>query len=143
MNWGKWIIVSFVLFAIFIGTLVTVCMQQDMPLVSQNYYEQELAYQNQIERKRNAETLIVRPKIEVSNSKLTVTYPDFNQISSGELKLMRPSDARLDETFKLLLGDGNIQSFELNNPQRGMYKVNLSWSIQEKEYFIEETLYLN
>jgi hypothetical protein len=40
MNWGKWIIVSFVLFAGFIGTLVTVCVRQDISLVSKDYYKE-------------------------------------------------------------------------------------------------------
>ena len=53
MNWGKWIIVSFVLFAAFIGILVVICVRQDISLVSKNYYQEELAYQQQIDRMNN------------------------------------------------------------------------------------------
>jgi hypothetical protein len=42
MSWGKWIVVSFLLFAGFIATLVTICMKEDVGLVSSSYYDEEL-----------------------------------------------------------------------------------------------------
>ena len=47
MNFGKWIVVAFVFFSLFIGTLVTVCVRQDISLVSTDYYKEELIYQDQ------------------------------------------------------------------------------------------------
>jgi hypothetical protein len=143
MNWGKWIIVSFVFFTLFIGTLVTVCMRQDMSLVSPDYYKQELAYQQQINRKQHGNALSIKPTIVASQGKLLVTYPDFGRVTSGELKLFRPSDERLDQTFQIQTGTESTQTFNINQPQRGTYKASLSWSVGEMEYFIEETLYLN
>jgi len=63
MNIGKWIVVAFVLFAAFIGTLVVVCVRQDVSLVSRDYYRQELAYQNQIQRLNNTAALLEKPVI--------------------------------------------------------------------------------
>jgi hypothetical protein len=40
----------FILFAAFIGTLVTVCLRQDISLVSKDYYKEELQYENQLTR---------------------------------------------------------------------------------------------
>ena len=48
MNWGKSIVLSFILFAAFIGTLVTVCIRQDISLVSKDYYEEELQYDKSV-----------------------------------------------------------------------------------------------
>ena len=45
MNWGKSIVLAFVLFAVFIGVLVAVCVREDISLVSRNYYNEELDYQ--------------------------------------------------------------------------------------------------
>ena len=44
MNWGTWIALSFVLFALFIGALVVVCVRQDINLVALDYYKQEIDY---------------------------------------------------------------------------------------------------
>ena len=142
MNFGKWIVVAFVLFALFIGTLVTVCVREDVSLVAPDYYKQELAYQKQIERKQNANELSTLPKIEFVNNKLSVSYKDFNQVAKGELKLFRPSDARLDQTFNVHSTDESVQTFDITIPQRGMYKASLTWTMAGKEYFVEETIFL-
>ena len=57
MNWGKSIILAFVLFAGFIATLVVVCVREDISLVSKDYYKEELLYQDQIQRLNNASQL--------------------------------------------------------------------------------------
>jgi hypothetical protein len=143
MNWGKWIFVSFVAFALFIGTLVTVCIRQDVNLVAPDYYKQELVYQDQMNRQQNANSLSERPQIGISQNRLTVTFPDFSKVTSGELKLFRPSDAKLDQTFSLQPTTDSLQTFDIDFPQRGMYKASVSWAMNGKQYFTEETIYLN
>ena len=143
MNWGKSIVVVFVAFALFIGTLVTVCIRQDVSLVAPDYYKQELAYQTQIERKQNTNGLQVRPQIVASDGKLTLTYSDFSKVTNGELKLFRPSDARLDQTFQVQSTTNLSQTFEIKIPKQGMYKASMNWTMDGKEYFVEETIYLN
>lgn len=142
MNWGKWIVVSFVLFAVFIGVLVTVCLRQDISLVATDYYKQELDYQNQIERDRNAQALMVKPQIIIVNNAVQVSFKDFNHVKSGELKLFRPSNPAYDVTFELKLTADTLQAFDLQTRQRGMYKAQLKWSMNDKEYYLEETVYL-
>jgi hypothetical protein len=143
MNWGKWIFVSFVGFALFIGTLVTVCVRQDVSLVAPDYYKQELVYQEQMNRKQNANGLSERPQIGVNQNKLTVTFSDFSKVTTGQLKLFRPSDSKLDQTFDLQPTNESVQTFDIDFPQRGMYKAKVSWAMNGKEYFTEETIYLN
>jgi hypothetical protein len=142
MNWGKWIAVSFVLFAIFIGVLVTVCIRQDINLVATDYYKQELDYQNQIDRNRNAQELVVKPQIKIANNAVQVSFNDFNRVESGELKLFRPSNPAYDVTFELKPTADTLQAFDLQTRQRGMYKAQLKWSMNNKEYYLEETVYL-
>ena len=142
MNWGKWIAVSFVLFAIFIGVLVTVCVRQDINLVATDYYKQELDYQNQIDRNKNAQALLVKPQIKITNNVLQVSFKDFNHVKNGELKLFRPSNPASDVTFELKPTADTLQAFDLQNRQRGMYKAQLRWSMNNKEYYLEEIVYL-
>jgi hypothetical protein len=142
MNWGKWIVVAFVVFALFIGTLVTICVRQDVSLVAPDYYKQELDYQHQIERSQNAAQLAAKPEIIISNNQLQVSFVNFSQVEKGELKLFRPSDARLDKTFRLASTNNSTQTFDVSTQQRGMYKASLSWTMGGKEYFLEEVIYL-
>jgi hypothetical protein len=137
MNWGKWIIVSFVLFAGFIATLVTVCMRQDVSLVSKDYYQEELTYQEQMARMNNASQLPERPVIQKTGDRLQVDFVEFDKIEKGSLTLFRPSDSKMDKNFVLEPTQESTQSFPISELEKGMYRARMQWVMNGKEYFIE------
>lgn len=142
MNWGKWIVVSFILFAAFIGALVTICVRQDISLVATDYYKQELDFQQQIDRTNNAQQLTVSPDISIVNNKVQISYKNFSSLQAGELKLFRPSNEKSDLVFELKATADTIQFFDLETRERGMYKAKMKWSMNDKEYYLEKTVYL-
>jgi hypothetical protein len=142
MNWGKWIVVSFILFAVFIGVLVTICVRQDISLVATDYYKQELDFQQQIDRTNNAQQLTVSPDISIVNSKIQVCFKNFSSLQAGELKLFRPSNEKSDLVFELKTTNDTIQFFDLATRERGMYKAKMRWSMNDKEYYLEKIVYL-
>jgi hypothetical protein len=137
MSWGKWIILSFVLFAAFIATLVTVCMRQDVNLVSKDYYQEELAYQDQITRLNNTNSLLEKPVIKKAGPALKVNFKEFNKIERGSLTLFKPSNPGMDRSFKLESTQEDHQSFPIRDLEAGMYRARLQWMMEGKEYFIE------
>lgn len=143
MNWGKWIIVSFVLFGAFIATLVTVCVRQDVSLVSKDYYKEELAYQDQIGRIKNASLLAKRPTIKiVDKNTVQVDFDQFNEVEKGELQLFRPSNAAMDKKFSLNASDTPSQQFSMENMDKGMYRARMIWTMGGKEFFVEEVIFI-
>ena len=142
MNFGKWIVVAFILFAGFIATLVTVCVRQDIPLVTKEYYSEELRYQDQIERLQNAEALSDKPVISVSGNEIVLDYILLPGIEQGKLKLFRPSDPALDQDFTLASGSSTVQSFPIRNPGRGLYRAQLTWTQDGKEFYLEKIIVL-
>ena len=142
MNWGKGIVLSFVLFALFIGVLVTICVRQDVSLVATDYYKQELDYQQQIDRSVNTDQLEIKPEISIVNNSLQVYYRNFSAVQTGELKLFRPSNAASDMVFEIKATPDTLQVFDLSAQQEGMYKARLKWSMNDKEYYLEEVVYL-
>lgn len=141
MNPGKWIFVAFVLFAGFIGALVVVCMRQDMPLVSADYYKQELVYQSQIERIQNTQQLSQKPVIVATRNAMKVTFDSTQHIQQGELQLFCPSNARMDRTFTLTPDQREFDT-DLSGLVAGMYRVKLFWTMNGKEYYQEEIVNL-
>lgn len=140
MNWGKAIILSFVLFAIFIGVLVVVCVREDVSLVSRDYYNDELEYQSQIDRVRNADQLERKPEINlVDDQSLRVEF-DFHQFDGGKLVLYSPADIKEDKTFKLEPSDSNFQVFTVGSLKKGNYKVKMTWSANGKEFYYEKSI---
>lgn len=142
MNWGKWIVASFVLFALFIGSLAAVCVREDISLVAPDYYQQELAFQDQIERTRNTEALVDKPVIQVLNHNLVIRFNQSQSIEDGKLLLFRPSDKRYDKLFTLNSGSEVEQQFDVNNMPAGMYRARLKWTMAGREFYLEEIIHL-
>ena len=141
MNIGKWIVVSFVLFATFMAVLVTVCMRQEVCLVSKSYYDEEIQFQSQIERERNTQQLEKKPTVELHGSELTLAWNQNVPVSSASISLFCPSNAKMDRTFKLPEGNTN-QTLELAAMNKGMYRVKLRWKMNDKEFYQEEVINL-
>jgi hypothetical protein len=142
MNWGKSIVLAFVLFAAFIGVLVTVCMRQDISLVSKNYYQEELDFQAQIDRIKNTEALIDRPEIQVGDERsLKITFAGFSQLEKGRINLYYPGDATQDKTFSLHQTSTPDQVFSIANLKKGKYIARMTWTMHDKEFYYETTLY--
>ncbi len=141
MNWGKWIVVAFVLFAAFIGTMITIMMKQDIGLVTKNYYAEDLAFQDQLERKQNTEQLELKPEVVIEqNQLLKVYFPAVSYVEEGEVKLIRPSSEKLDQRFTLLPSADSVQVFNLNPLTPGPYRVKLFWKAEGKEFYLEKLI---
>ena len=112
MNWGKSIVLSFILFAAFIGTLVIVCVRQDISLVSKDYYKEELQYDKQLTRLKNVSQLESKPVIKVlENKTIQITFDRFAEMENGELRLFRPSDSSKDKKYSLVPTSNATQEF--------------------------------
>lgn len=142
MNFGKWIVVSFVLFAGFIACLVVICIRQDINLVSANYYQEELAHQHKMEIIQNTHALQSLPVITLEGTILTVSYSDFDKIETGELKLLRPSDDRLDKKFQMSSSTEKTQRYPLDVWGKGLYRASMQWKMEGKEFYYEKLIVL-
>jgi hypothetical protein len=140
MNWGKWIILSFILFAVFIATLVVVCMKEDVELVAKDYYADEINYEKQIVRLHNSELLTERPDIILNGNVLQVRFSRFQLIEKGEISLFRPSNEKLDQQFVIQRTADSLQHFILKDLSKGLYKARLRWTMANKEYFLEKII---
>src|SRR5689334_7982124 len=99
---NPWPIVITAFFVVFFCGLVSFIVfasTQHVDLVRADYYEQEIRYQQQLDRvKRTAQ---MGPQVAVtynqSQKQLTVQLPQNHvKASTGQIHLYRPSDARLD-----------------------------------------------
>lgn len=142
MNWGKSIVLAFVLFAVFIGVLVTVCVRQDVSLVSKNYYNEELEYQAQMERVRNTESLSQKPAVEMMEDRSLRIAFDFQQVEHGKLVLYSPADISEDKMFRLERTTLPYQTFPLGTLKKGNYKVKMTWTANGKEFYFEKSIFI-
>ncbi len=146
MNWGMKIILAYVFFAAIVATMVTIAMKQDVSLVAADYYKQEIAYQDQIDRMENVRALEHAPKIrfQAESNSLTIAFPKQEKMhkANGNIHLFRPSNVRLDREFALQLDEQGKQSLAVPGLAKGLWRVKLQWEAEGKEYYHEKLLVL-
>ena len=142
MSWGKGITVAFITFAVFIASLVTICVRQDIGLVSKNYYADELKYQDQIDRLSNASALPEKPSILIRDRQLEIRFSVLPKFEDGVLSLTRPSDARYDATFSVSAGADSVRRFDLSRFPAGRYNTSLRWTMNGREFLVLESIIL-
>ena len=141
MDWGKGILLTIVGFVTFIMTLVVISVKQDdIHLVTENYYEKEIKYQEQIEREISAAALN-RVVLEYDGTSKTI-FLDLPVGSKGNLQLFRPSDARLDQMVPFEIYSQGKTSIPLVNLKSGYWKVQLTWTENGVEYYEEQKINL-
>jgi hypothetical protein len=141
MNIGSWIVVTFVLFAAFIGTLVTICVKQDVNLVSKDYYKEELAYQSQVTRISNTISTGQKPAIRIiEGNVMDVSFDSATNVTRGTLKLFCPSDPAMDRDFDLLPLANNGRKVDISSLKKGMYRAKIYWENEEQQFYYEEVI---
>ena len=144
--WPKLIIAAFVGFALFIGNMVRQAMRTEVDLVSQDYYQKEIAYQDHIDqvkatRKLEGQIQIVHA---AAAGQLSLDFPASSRPAAGQgrVRFFRPSDAQLDFELPLLLNAEGQQHIPTARLARGRWRVQVSWTRQGKDYFLEKTITL-
>lgn len=101
MNWGKGIIVALSLFVGFILFLVITLMRQDVDLVSEDYYKQEIDYEARIQKEQNGLNNAAKIELIEQEAYVVVQLPDSSSLKNVVLNLKRPNDEKLDKSYKI------------------------------------------
>jgi nitrogen fixation protein FixH len=139
MNWGHKIIITFVIFAGIIITMVVISMRQEISLVAPDYYKQEIAYSQQMEKLENGQNAgLSAPKIEYLKDQRKFILSCTETIT-GEIHFYRPSDASKDIKLKFDL-EGLPKTFDASEMISGLWRVKMTWDNQGKTYFTEKNI---
>lgn len=139
MNWGKSIIVVFLVFAVGMLTLVTKSMRTRIDMVHADYYAEELRYQQTIDGQQNAQQLSAPVQITQPRDSVVLFFPEelHGHALEGEVLFYRPSDSRKDFTIPLRLNGEGTLAVSRQRFIKGNYRVKLHWAVDGKNYFQE------
>jgi hypothetical protein len=137
-HWGQAIVLCFVLFAGFIGTLVYRMSRQRVDLVKADYYESGIDYQRQVNRIRNAKPFQSNSVMNYSPDahRLTIALP--TAVSRGEVLLYRPSDQRQDFRVVMPKAANSVVRIPTDRLTPGRWRVEATWTDGRQEYFLQE-----
>lgn len=142
MNWGKGIAAVYIFFVVIILGFVFYFMNQDVDLVTHKYYDEEIKYQEQIERLKRTNELEEKPKIEVENQTLKLVFPKMlleKQIS-GTINFYRPADKSRDFTININLDKNGMQQITPGKLNTGLWKIKVLWISDGLEYYNEQII---
>jgi hypothetical protein len=143
MSWGNKLIIVFIVFAALMATLVYKATQTKFELVSKDYYQDELRYQDKIDGAANA-ALEAPISIQVNDEIISIEFPDAqkNANITGEAWFYCSVDATKDKRFVLSVDSTGIQRIERKRLQKGDYQVKISYEINQKKYYVAHQLHL-
>lgn len=146
MNWGYKIGLVYGGFVVFVIAMVVLCVKQDdIHLVSKEYYKEEIAYQDQIDKLQNAEQIRGQMGFQYVGEKQVVEFffPQFLADATGEILFFRPSDARKDVKVAVHMDESGKQVVPVAQLDKGLWKVKIKWSANNKDFFSEQVLVIN
>ncbi|QRM89872.1 cytochrome C oxidase Cbb3 [Lacinutrix sp. WUR7] len=146
INWGTGIVIAFVAFISFIMYFIITMMTDstyDHDLVVEDYYKQELQFQNEINKETNAKSLVENISWKKTAEGLVIIFPENLQKENitGKVFLYRPSNKQFDFEMPISLSNHNL----LIPDKRlldGRWNIKVDWQYNGKNYlYKKEVLY--
>ena len=145
ISWGTGIAIGIIVFVIISITMTVIFMTQDVSLVSDNYYEKSLSYQEEIDKQSRTNSLDDQVKINFNGEIINILFPVeyLNNNISGEIYFYRPSDSKLDFKMPLDLNEEGNQMILVKDFEKGFWRVKLNWTMNGNGYYNEKAITIN
>ncbi len=144
ISWGVRVTVLYLAFMAMILFLVFRTMNEKVDLVTDDYYQNELKFQQQIDRQNESATLNVQPAVKMNGRNVELAFPDSiaKKNISGTVKFYRPSDSSRDFSTALAVSSAGTQLVPAEKLEKGIYQVQLTWNADGKKYYNELSIYI-
>lgn len=140
MNWGKGITIALVTFMSFIIVLVVILMSNSVELETEDYYQREIAFEQEIQAVNNANKLEEKIDINLKDEFVVVNIPQ-GEFEEVQLELIRPNNKEQDKLFSII----GTKTFLIPTSElvHGHYNVAISYKesgvvcLQKDKIFIQ------
>jgi hypothetical protein len=123
---------------------VIFCQRHQVDLVAADYYEQEVRYQDQLDRAHRAASLQAPASIgyDDQTKRITVSLPLEHQGKDvkGWVQLYRPSAAGLDQKLPLNIDAAGAQVIDASTLTSGLWHIRVSWNARGADYYYDQKL---
>lgn len=144
INWGTGIVIAFICFISFIMYFVismNTNKKYDHDLVTEDYYKEELQFQNDIDKENNSKTLNTNISWTRTTEGILITFPESLETNkiTGKVFLYRPSNKQLDFETSISLSNHNL----LIPDKRlldGRWNIKVDWQYKGKSYLYKKEI---
>ena len=144
ISWGYGIAILYLAFVGMIMAMVFKSCQHDVGLVSKNYYEQDLRFE-EIKKKIDSGKMVddlIKIRENPDDGSFVIHFPQDKQSIDGTILLFRPSDSRLDEKLDIALNDKNEMSLPTIGKAEGHWRVQINWTDGDEIYYNEKSIFI-
>lgn len=142
INWGTGIVlafISFIGFILFFVVRMSTDSRANHDLVTEDYYRQELAFQNEIDAQNNANKDITKLQLAKTPNGLEIRFPEKLNPKNikGTVSLYRPSNKQLDFDLPISLSNNHLLIPD-NRLLDGRWDIKVTWTYNDRKYLHKE-----
>lgn len=139
LNWGTGIAIFYGIFVVVLVAIVIKTTTFDNSLVSDDYYADDLNYQQQYNKLANSRDLAEDLDINLQSAKelVELVFPPNLGKAAGEIVFFCPSDSKSDFTVAIQPGEDNRQTVPITGLKPGLWRVKVDWQAGGKAYYKE------
>lgn len=146
INWGWGIVIFLFIFVASILIRIYIANQQQINLVTPEYYPKGIAYEDDIKKKNNYKSLEQRLSVVQNNDNLIVTLPGRSKdhSMSGTVLVYHPANYEDDSLFTFQFDDSiRVLEIPISFMKRGVYEIQADWQEDSVFYYAVESIYVN
>jgi len=142
-TWGHGILITLALIVIGFSTALIRSFDNEHQLVTDDYYAKELAFQEQIDKQSRAIKDARDVTYQLGDSGLEISWlPAPTGAITGEVSLIRPSDADQDVIQSITLNQDGVHTISQDLLISGRYQLQVNWQENGSAYYREHTIYI-
>ncbi len=140
LNWGHGVAIALGCFMIFILSLLFFAGDTGS-MVTENYYEKELHFQDEINAEKRANALKEKPEILLQANGFLVQFPSTTAADfSGDIFLLRNEDETKDVRESIKLNDRKSFLIPAVKLIDGVYEVTMGWKENNETYLVKKSI---
>jgi hypothetical protein len=134
MNWGKSIVITLVVFVVFITGMSVYMFGTPQDDYDHDYYEKGLDFDKDYAKEENVVKYHAQPMIQLENEAVTIA---FHTVATGTIKFERPSNTGMDKLFKISASSFTLPDSEL---AKGEWQLTLTWESNGHDYLYHQKI---
>lgn len=142
--WPAGIIAFFAVAICAAVAFIVFCQYNKEELVAADYYEQEIRFQEQLDRANRAASLPAPARVGYDQpaERITVSLPTehLNGHLKGWIQLYRPSAKGLDQKLPLQVNAEGAQIIDASKLADGLWHIRITWNAKGTEYYHDQKL---
>jgi hypothetical protein len=138
MNWGRGITIAMIAFMSFILYMVFTLMSKNTDLQSEDYYQKELNFENEISALKNTNKLKEKVKVTLNDTYVIVQFPNLEELDSIKVELYRPNNDKDDQVFSVQ--ESKVVMIPKSKLKKGIYEMNIQYQVKRELYMQKESI---